>query len=84
MPRSNAGLIADFEAKRIAVNADIRTNVATIGNFLIDCGGDALMGNSGDSDNATYYADKIHPTLVGMTRLVTEWITPAVLANWVD
>lgn len=84
LPRSNAGLYANFESHRQSVNADIRTNFATIADFLIDVGDDALMGQNGDSNNTTYYLDKIHCTPTGFARLVNEWFYPAVIATWVD
>lgn len=68
LPRSATGSFT--EAKRLAANILIRANYAGYADAIADVGADALMGQTGDETNLTYYtADQVHPTVAGYTRL---------------
>ena len=71
LPRSDAGLIAGFEAKRVAYNADVLTNGRLHADVIIDVAGVAGMGAFGDSNNApNYQSDHAHPTAAGNALLL--------------
>jgi lysophospholipase L1-like esterase len=65
LPRSNAGLPVDWETSRQTVNANIIANWATFADALADVAADSRIGDAGDSDNTTYYLDKVHMTVSG-------------------
>ena len=41
----------------------------TYADYYVDLGGDSVMGANGNTGNTTYYADGVHPTLVGYQYL---------------
>lgn len=79
LPRSNAGTPGGFEANRQTVNTSMRTTMLTDcpGVVIADVGGDATIGPFGASDNATYYADKVHLTQTGY-NIVYPYVVTAV------
>lgn len=66
LPRSDAGAGAGFNAKRATVNADFLANAVSGGHAdrVANVAGIAGVGADGDSDNLTYYPDKLHPASV--------------------
>ncbi len=73
------GADADFETRRQATNALIRTNYATFATRLCDVGADATIGVPGAQNNATYYADTTHLNDAGYA-IVAELAETEVLA----
>ena len=70
LPRSdnlNGGQSA-FEAARKAFNADLVAHAANY-DALADVAKITGLGAVGDSDNTTYYSDKVHPTPAGHALL---------------
>lgn len=77
LPRSNIGTPAGFEVARQSVNDSLLTDFSTAtgeagiwtgaayADYLVHVGGDSTIGDAGDENNATYYADTIHPTAAG-------------------
>lgn len=67
LPRSNAGLVATFEADRQYVNSAIVLNAVAEGwaDAVAHVGGDATIGAPGASDNTANFNDKIHLTSAG-------------------
>jgi lysophospholipase L1-like esterase len=77
LPRSNAGIQANFETDRITVNTNIRTNWATFADGLADVASNTHIGDAGDSDDTTYYlSDKVHPNDTGHVETAAVWQTP--------
>lgn len=60
LPRQN-----QHEADRTALNTAIRSNAAGMGYVVADFAANTTIGDAGDENNATYYADTIHPTAAG-------------------
>ena len=78
LPRDDAGLRAGFEADRLTVNTNIRTNAISEGwaTHVADVGGDATIAtNQASADNTTYYSDKVHLTDAGHTVCKTYFQT---------
>ena len=74
----------DFEAARIAANAEIRlwTTSGSIvsgmhADYICDFGAETTMGDSSNVTNATYYSDGLHPTDAG--HILLESVYRAVL-----
>lgn len=65
LPRSDAGTPADFNTSRATVNTNIRNNFATFADVVADVAANTNIGEDGDSENATYYVDKVHMTAAG-------------------
>ena len=66
LPRQN-----QHEADRTALNTAIRSNAAGMGYIVADFAADTTIGDAGDENNATYYADTIHPTAAGHAIMAT-------------
>ncbi|MEI9939932.1 MAG: SGNH/GDSL hydrolase family protein [Pseudomonadota bacterium] len=69
LPRSDLGTgspLAKLQADRLTFNADVVQNYASHADALADV---AAISAMGDSNNTTYYSDKIHPTAVGHALL---------------
>ena len=93
LPRSDAGAPVDFETKRQAVRTSRLAvyTVATIypniwgdgnGNYYIDMAADTTIGESGDSNDLTYYSDKLHTTSAG-DGVIAGYVAQAVsLISW--
>lgn len=72
-------LDAYTDAKRLAVNTNVRTNWATFADRLADVGADSLLGDAGDQTNTTYYqADELHFTLAGARRMADLYLIPQI------
>lgn len=83
LPRSNAGIAADFETKRQAVNTAIRTNTGAWHDGVMDFAADTRIGDAGDELDTTYYqADKVHPNDTGAQILAD--IASAALLTLLD
>lgn len=79
-PRSdNPSWITTYESWRNQVADDLVANCAAHGAVYVDVRGLVNYGRLGDSDNTTYYADKIHPVDAGQA-LVAPAITAGILA----
>lgn len=72
LPRSNI-----TDSVRITYNASVVGNAAAVDNVM-DAGSDAIMGNSANVSNATYYKqpDQTHPTVAGDALILPYWSTP--------
>lgn len=77
LPRSNAGLYADFETHRQEINTHIRANWASFSDALADVAADPRIGDFGDSDDTTYYPDKVHLNALGYS-IVAQTVGDAV------
>jgi len=61
-PRTTSG----FETQRLAYNTWLRANFGSIGiNYLIDMGGDPVMGPLAAASNTVLYVDGTHPSYFG-------------------
>jgi hypothetical protein len=78
LPRSYPGTPPSYESARQYVNNQIRLNYQHFADDIADVGGDALMGNSGDEANTTYYLDLLHLTTSGYNRIADLYFTPAI------
>ena len=76
LPRAVSG--SWTEQERLDTNILIRANWATYADALADIGNDALMGQTGDETNLTYFADGVHPTVAGHTHLSNTYFIPAI------
>lgn len=65
LPRSESGTPEDFNTKRATVNTNIRNNYASFATAIADVAANTDIGEDGDSENATYYTDKVHMTTAG-------------------
>jgi hypothetical protein len=65
LPRSSVGTPSFQEARRDSVNVLIRANWATFADEMFDVAANTDIGEAGDSDNVTYYVDKVHMTATG-------------------
>jgi lysophospholipase L1-like esterase len=66
LPRTQTGTPANFETKRLSINQMIRDNLAEFADELVDIGNDVNIGQTGDSNDLTYYnADKVHLNATG-------------------
>lgn len=74
LPRSSVGTPVDFETQRTAFNTGLRA-ASSHYDSLADVALVAGMGAAGDSDNATNYSDKVHPTDVGHALIAPTYKT---------
>lgn len=66
LPRSHAGLPADFESSRQTFNANIRSNWPTFADALADVASDTRIGDLGAEENTAYYlSDLVHLNSTG-------------------
>lgn len=65
LPRSDSGTPADFNTSRATVNTNIKNNYASFADVVADVAANTDIGEDGDSDNTTYYSDKVHLTTAG-------------------
>ncbi len=65
LPCSSPSYPADFNTQRAVCNSLIRANWPTFADALADVAADNRIGDDGDSDNATYYVDRLHMTTAG-------------------
>lgn len=81
LPRTQAGINANFETYRLSVNASIVANAVSEGwaKAVADIGGDATIGATGASDNTTYFNDKIHLKSAGHL-IASTYVTAAITA----
>lgn len=80
LPRTAAGINANFETYRLSVNSQILSNAISEGwaDAIADFGGDATIGATGASDDTTYYnTDKIHLNATGQ-GIAKTYITSAI------
>jgi hypothetical protein len=67
IPRNDAGAPADFEAKRLAFNADVLANYASHAFAVCDPTTNAAFDVEADTLDTTYYdADLVHPNTTGL------------------
>lgn len=59
------GTVAAHETERQAFNVLVRANWATFSDAIADIAADSRIGDSGDQNDTTYFADKIHCTDAG-------------------
>lgn len=57
------------ESDRTAYNGAIRSNQGSMGYLIADAAANSTLGDAGDKNNATYYADTIHLTDSGQAVL---------------
>lgn len=78
LPRTAAGVPADFETRRTDLNNYLAANFATSADALVDLRTDAQISAAGASDNTTFFdPDKIHMTIAGYAR-VAAIVTPVL------
>jgi hypothetical protein len=80
LPRTQAGINANFETYRTSVNASINANAISEGwaDAVADIGGDATIGAAGAPNSTTNYnADKIHLNSTGH-GIAKTYITNAI------
>ena len=77
LPQSATVGPADYEASRQIINNLIRTNWATFADGISDIASDPRIGDAGDSEDTTYYADKIHMTNAGY-GIVASYVAAAI------
>lgn len=92
LPRTDAAKPANFDANRATINGNFRTDFdaatsdayafgpavgTTYADLLCDVAADTLIGEDGDSDNTTYYSDKLHMTTAGY-NIIGGHVRPAV------
>jgi lysophospholipase L1-like esterase len=81
LPRSDAALtageIATHNTERAVFNAAVRLWEGVHCDGVMDFAANATIGEDGDSDNTTYYSDKLHPNVTG--HAVMEGIARTVL-----
>lgn len=65
LPRTSTGVGANYETRRTTLNTAIRADWATYADALADTAADTTIGDATDSDNTTYYSDKVHLTFAG-------------------
>ena len=65
LPCSYTDTPAGYEAARQAVNTSIRANWATYADRIADIAANTTIGDAGDEENTTYYADRLHMTAAG-------------------
>ena len=65
LPRSHATTRGDYLANRATCNTWLRANWPSFADAIADVAADPRIGDDGDSDDVTYYADKIHMTTTG-------------------
>jgi lysophospholipase L1-like esterase len=82
LPQSSYARVG-FNAERLWFNNQVKTNLSTIIDGIIDVAGDTRIGDSGDELDVTYYtSDKIHLNNTGygiIASLVYESIKDAVM-----
>lgn len=70
---------ATFDSNRAAYNTGMRTDWPSHADDIADVASDSIMGPDLAQGNATYFlGDRTHPTKAGYTRLVTNYIAPAL------
>jgi len=70
LPRSDAGLSPNYEARRQAVNTWLRAHHQEIADGFIDIGRDPAMGAAGQELNRRYYLpDRVHLAAGGARRV---------------
>jgi lysophospholipase L1-like esterase len=77
LPQSATVGPVDYEMSRQIINSLIRTNWPTFADGISDIASDTRIGDAGDSEDTTYYADKIHMTNVGY-GIVASYVTAAI------
>jgi hypothetical protein len=81
LPRADSGWTATMEQQRVTYNTFVRGNGARA-DAINDIAADPLMGDGTNPATSAYYADGLHPTLIGQQRLVT--LNAAVLAPFLE
>ncbi|RZL29488.1 MAG: SGNH/GDSL hydrolase family protein [Sphingomonas sp.] len=81
LPRADSGWTPAMEQHRIRYNALVRSEGAGA-DAINDVSADPLMGDSTNPATSPYYADALHPTLLGQQRLAT--LDAAVLAPFLQ
>jgi len=76
--RNGSGDNGGFDANRLTVNSNIRLNWRTFANACADVGSDAVLGQSSQTTNTTYFfSDQIHPVNAGYV-LLANYVTQAI------
>lgn len=70
LPRTDNGWTAVMEQQRVAYNAMVRGNSARA-DAINDIAADPLIGEGTNPSTSAYYADGLHPTLIGQQRLAS-------------
>jgi lysophospholipase L1-like esterase len=73
LPRNAA---APQETNRLAYNALLSSNAASMGYQEVPVGTDTVMGQTGQYADTTYYQDGVHPTAVGQALLASDMFGP--------
>ena len=81
LPRADSGWTATMEQQRVTYNTLVRANGARA-DAINDIAADLLMGDGTNPATSAYYADGLHPTLIGQQRLAT--LDAAVLAPFLQ
>lgn len=82
LPRSGGGTPGGFEAERQSYNTLIRNDGTGVGYTVVDVAADSRIGDAGDSDDTTYYGDKVHMTdagyaiVAGMVKTALQGLLP--------
>ncbi len=80
LPRTQAGINANFETYRLSVNASIVANATSEGwaDYVADIASNATLGATGASNNTTYFNDKIHMKSAGHA-IASTYVTAALM-----
>jgi len=76
-PRSASGINANFETRRLELNALLRANWPTFADALVDVAAHPVMGVPGADQDPALYADGTHPTNYGYS-LIASLVLPAL------
>jgi hypothetical protein len=70
LPRSDPGWTDVKEQERLRYNTLVRAN-SSRADAINDIAADSVMGDGSDPTTSPYYADALHPSLLGQQRLAT-------------
>ena len=88
LPRTNSGTPGTFETDRQTIRTSKLASYTTAtaypliwknadGNYYIDIGGDATIGQAGQTTNTTYYLDLVHLTTAGYA-IIADYVKKAI------
>ena len=81
LPRSDSPATpVDFDTKRATLNTSIRAGWTGVIDGLFDVAANTSIGENGDSDDPTWYVDKVHPSNAGATIIATSALAAAEAA----
>jgi hypothetical protein len=81
LPRADSGWTSAMEQQRLMYNELVRANTAGA-DAINDLAADQTIGDGSNPANSPYYADALHPSLIGQQRLAT--LDAAVLSPFLQ